>query len=333
VSVVRFRPGPPYPPRSLTAAGFCFLERRLFLRLLESSPTVANLVGRRPLIQNPPPLPRQVIDKRRRQLHLPVRQLGSAFVHQAGAEIWHNRRYLLIPKVPQMPNSEPTRTTPQFDAEDLKELREEARTYLKLDLLYIVTCGSIIATLKFYDDPIIRFPKQTLIILAVFGLVCTLDLLIDRLAFVDSMAEKMDSQRRISIFFFSVIAFFQPFFHFLFIGLVGAAALGFSTGYTKHSVETEARATIQDAAEIFFFKNQRVPTSMEELISYFPFIQNLHKNLNDQPIRFEHKDEKYFSIRFSGLDNLIDTSDDLVISSKPILENLRSEVLDEKCRK
>lgn len=218
-----------------------------------------------------------------------------------------------------------------FDAETLKELRDSARVYQKLDLTYLAAGGAIVTALKLSNNALLEVgARQSVIVLAFLTLLAA-DTFIEQFVFSEWLAAKTNATKRHANGFIKGLVALQPLFHLIFIGLVISGALGFAKGFTSFQDTIRARAAIQDATEIFLSERRRLPNSIEELVAFSPRVSRPYETLEHQPIRFEPDPKDQYRIVFSGQDNVLGTEDDDVVTSLVRLTELLNGMAAKEC--
>jgi hypothetical protein len=219
-----------------------------------------------------------------------------------------------------MTDNTSTHSMEHFDAETLKELRENARLYQKLDLAYLAAGGAIVTALKLNNDALLEFSAQQWVVVIAFIILLSAD-----------TAKTNASKRRTTRVVKGVIGI-QPVLHLIFISGVIASALGFAMGSTSFRDTVRARANIQDATEIFLSTRNRLPNSVEELMASTPNVAHWYDMLQHQPIRFEPDPKEQYRIVFSGLDRTFGTNDDEVVTSLVKLRKFLDATGPKECK-
>jgi hypothetical protein len=202
-----------------------------------------------------------------------------------------------------------------FDADTLKELRENARVYQKLDLAYLAAGGAIVTALKLHNNALFEFGARLWIVVVAFLILFAADTFIEQFVFGEWIAAKINAKKRHTMRSVVGALGVQPFLHLIFVSGVIAGVLGYSMGVTSVQDERRAQAGIQDATESFIVIKRRPPASIEELIAVFPFTSHFYDILKHQPIHFETDNKDKYRIIFAGEDAVIGTTDDKVVTS------------------
>lgn len=219
-----------------------------------------------------------------------------------------------------------------FDADTLKELRENARVYQRLDLAYLVAGSAIVTALKLNNNALLEFAAQLWAVVIAFLIFFAVDTYVEQFVFSDWIAAKISSKKRRSIRFIKRALGIQPAFHLMFICLVISGALGFSIGVARFRDEFRALAGIQDATELFIATKQRPPASIAELIAETPVTSHWHDVLKRQPIRFEADSKEIYRIFFAGKDGMFGTPDDEIVTSVVKLRKILSGIDAKECK-
>ncbi|MDO8293288.1 MAG: hypothetical protein Q7T29_10575 [Gallionella sp.] len=219
-----------------------------------------------------------------------------------------------------------------FDADTLKELRESARVYQKLDFVYLAAGGAIVTALKLNSDGLLEFAAQIWAVVIAFVILLAVDTFIEQFVFSEWIAAKTNANKRYSVRSVRIALDIQPFLHLVFLGGVIFGVLGFSMGVTSVRDTLRAQAEIQNATELFVAKKQRPPASIEELIFVVPYADHLHKVLNHQPIHFETDNKESYKIIFADEDGVLGTADDQVVTSAVKLKNILSDLEAKECK-
>lgn len=216
-----------------------------------------------------------------------------------------------------------------FDADTLKELRENARVYQKLDLAYLAAGGAIVTALKLNNDALLDFAAQLWAVVISFLILLAVDTFIEQFIFAEWIAAKTNAKKRRKIRSIVIALDAQPFLHLLFVSGVIAGVLGYSLGVTSVHDEFSARAWIQDETESFIAIKHRPPASIEELIAVFPYTSHRYNILKHEPIHFETDKKSKYRITFAGEDGLIGTADDVVVTSalklRRVIDDVKAE--------
>lgn len=219
-----------------------------------------------------------------------------------------------------------------FDADTLKELRDTARVYQKLDLTYLAAGGAIVTALKLHDDALLEFGARQWVVVITFLLLLAADTFIEQFVFSEWLAAKTNATKRHAIQFVKGVISLQPFLHLIFISGVISGTLGFAKGATDFRDIIRARAGIQDATEVFLSERKRLPNSIDELINSSPRLFRLYDALKHQPIRFEPDSKNQYRIVFSGEDKVFGTEDDDVVTSLVKLTKLLDDSEAKECK-
>lgn len=225
-----------------------------------------------------------------------------------------------------------TPTVEYFDADTLKELRDNARVYQKLDLTYFAAGGAIVTALKLQDDALLEFGARQWVVVVAFLILLAADTFIEQFVFSEWLAAKTNATKRRAIRLVKGVIGLQPLLHLIFIGCVISGALGFARGATDFRDIIRARAAIQDATEVFLSEKKRLPNSIEELVASSPRASRWYGTLEHQPIRFEPDPKDRYRIVFSGRDKVFGTEDDDVVTSLVKLTKLLNDSAVKECK-
>jgi hypothetical protein len=231
-----------------------------------------------------------------------------------------------------MTDNTSTHSMEHFDAETLKELRENARLYQKLDLAYLAAGGAIVTALKLNNDALLEFSAQQWVVVIAFIILLSADTFIEQFVFSEWIAAKTNASKRRTTRVVKGVIGIQPVLHLIFISGVIASALGFAMGSTSFRDTVRARANIQDATEIFLSTRNRLPNSVEELMASTPNVAHWYDMLQHQPIRLEPDPKEQYRIVFSGLDRTFGTNDDEVVTSLVKLRKFLDATGPKECK-
>ena len=221
----------------------------------------------------------------------------------------------------------------QLSPELIKELRESARMYLRLDLTYLAAVGVFITVLRINHTGAIRFvastPMHLIIILYVFRFFLDTELyasLIRGLLSPEYNSTSHRAKQTLHLWYLKT----QPYFHYFLILLCIAGGQGAADEHTEFRSKLNNRVLIQYQIDRFIYQYKRVPESLEDIRKVQPSINRLIMSLGDEPVLIE-KEEKPLSYRvtFGGTDMKIGTEDDCVGTSDSPLSQLQSALENE----
>ena len=219
-------------------------------------------------------------------------------------------------------SNEPIATTDHFDSETLLSLRESARTYQKLDLTYLAAAGTLVTALKINNDTLIELGAGFFFGAIAYVLLLALDTHTEQLIFKDWIQSKKNSNNRLNTSTIQRWLKRQPIFHFLFLSCVLMFFFGMARGITDFRGEMSARASIQTYTSLFFYKNDRPPKSIEELIAAYPRAGVAHGKIDQEPVSFSSDEDGGYILIFAGNDKKIGTSDDTEVTESVSLSSI-----------
>lgn len=202
-------------------------------------------------------------------------------------------------------------TREHFDSETLLALRESSRVYQKLDLAYLTAAGTFVTALNLSNNAIIELGAGLTYAGFAFIILLAFDTLTEQLIYKDWIESKKSSNKRTNIKLIQGCLSAQPLGHFIFISMLLTYHLGLANGITNFQKTMSIRASIQTSTSLFFYKNSRVPQSIEELIAFDSKVGDLYEKIGREPISFKTNKEKKYDIIFAGSDKLLGTTDDI----------------------
>jgi hypothetical protein len=212
-----------------------------------------------------------------------------------------------------------------LSADSLKDLRENARRYLRLDLGYLAAAGAIVTALKFGRSEIIEVAAGVWFIGFAYILLILVDTSIEVLLLKEWIHTQIGSAKRMSAEKVMKALGWQPALHALFLSSIVVWGIGFSMGSTDALNAFRARVAIQDELDIFIAKVGRVPNSIEELRNGNDRIDSALRKLGEEPIWIEKGIGNKYKLIFSGDDRRFGTRDDEVVTPElPLREILKS---------
>lgn len=220
-----------------------------------------------------------------------------------------------------MPKNTQATDTP-FDADTLKELRESARVYQKLDLAYVAAGGTIITALKISNGQLFEIAAQLWVLVYALVALLAIDTYVEQLIFADWIAEKSQATRRKSKKTINNLLHAQPMLHFLFISVTVVGVVGYSQGVTDQRNEYRALAVIQEATASYISEKHKAPDSIETLIAAQPIVEYWLNKMEGKKFRFEADDKEGYRITYAGRDEVFGTKDDEIITPKLRLQQV-----------
>lgn len=220
-------------------------------------------------------------------------------------------------------------TTTYFDAEILKELREYTRTFLKLDLAYLVAGGAIVTALKISRGELIEFGASLRFVAAALLILGLIDVSIDSLVFNDWLSARTGIGRRTSGKLLARLFDVQPWFHFVFIAGLTAYAFGFASGAHDARTRIEGRVLFQEQVEQYVQKNGLAPKSLKEMDTVSPIAKVILSKLDGEGVRVESTGPKTYKITFAGDDKTFETADDVTATQDFILRKAFDSLFNE----
>ena len=216
-----------------------------------------------------------------------------------------------------------------LDTETLKELREQTRLFLKLDLAYLAAGGAILTALKVGRSELLELGAHLLVVVSVLGVVSLVDVVIDSLVFSDWFSARTEITKRRSPRLIGVLMGAQPFFHFCFVATLLSFAVGYSSGVTHARAQIEGRVMVQEAVEAFMRRTGAPPKSFQELQNSERGMTAILLRLDGEGVKVEATGPKSYRITFAGWDKTFGTDDDEVVtqelSLRKVFDSLSSE--------
>jgi len=195
----------------------------------------------------------------------------------------------------------------------LKELREKSRDFIKLDLAYIVALGTAITVLRLNRIELFEFTAGIKDLVFVFLFILFFDVTVYSVLWNEWLDSITGIQKRILRKYILGIIYLQPIFHFLLICLLVLGGVGYSLGYSNARAIIHAQASIQNNIETFIAKQDRSPTSLDEIIESFPRVTAFFEKIKKETILYEKKGKKDYRLVFPGLDGKLGTDDDFEV--------------------
>ncbi len=197
-------------------------------------------------------------------------------------------------------------------SEQLVSFRDDARIFLKLDLLYLASGGAVIAALKFnrYELPSLLGDFSLMGVIVAFLLLCFFDARSAEGFQNEWIAVTIGSGKRQHANKLVWWARHQTAFHFLFIAVVVTGAVAFAHGMTYQRENFAAKARIQKYVTFFIGRHGRPPNDIEELRTAYPIIKTSVDTLGSETVVLVHLGGTKYKLIFAGRDKQIGTDDD-----------------------
>lgn len=211
-----------------------------------------------------------------------------------------------------MSMSSPTSTSSTPRHELVKDIREDARLFIKLDLAYLAAGGAIVTALKISRYELIEFIAALQAVGIAYVALLVLDVLANSLIYREWVAARLDHAEQMSVAVIAGVIHVEMFFHLLFVAGVVVAVIAYSGGYSEANDEIRARVHVQDEFDAFVSSAGRLPTSLDEVRKLRPSIGQWLDRLGDEPIAFEKSGTKGYRLTFAGRDKVLGTVDDFV---------------------
>lgn len=215
-------------------------------------------------------------------------------------------------KVPKLP------LTPEI----LKELRDTARSFVKLDLLYIAAIGTVITLLKLERPEIYEFAVSFDVLGYVLCGLVALDGLGEAALMRQWVRASAGDTNLLPTWFVIRINEAETFAHVIFLVMAVSGVFAYSAGYVESGKHLPSIADVQDQIDGFVSQQSRSPATLDELIAVRPKAKTILLRLAGEPIRYEKTGEKTYRITFAGNDKILGTEDDIELNGEVNLRKI-----------
>lgn len=219
-----------------------------------------------------------------------------------------------------------------FDGGALLTIRERMGAFQKLDLAYIAAGGAIVTAFKLSSSDIIEMTAQLWVAVLAILVLLAYDTILEKVIFLDWIASQQKNSKRLSSKMIVGAISAQPIIHLVFISALVIGGLGYALGSNNRMQIYKGEAAIQVAVENFLIKENRLPSSIEELESKSPYTTKYFELIGRSEIRIESSTEtvEKYRITFPGSDGKIGTPDDETVTAAIDLTKMYEEMRSSK---
>ncbi len=215
-----------------------------------------------------------------------------------------------------------------MDADFLKELREQTKFFLKLDVSYIIAAGTVVTALKISSNDLIYNLSEYMPLFIVFSIIGYYDVYADSIVFKNWFAVKTGAEGKSKENIIRNMLDSQPQIHYIFIAMILWYFLGVSSGRKDFIHKINIKAQIQNAVQHYIEKNGKVPNSIEDVENY----SQMKKQLNGEPIALINLGGKKYTLTFGGYDKKMGSDDDQKFDQDVTVQKVLQLFMDEDKR-
>jgi hypothetical protein len=168
-----------------------------------------------------------------------------------------------------------------------KEIKSDARYYLRLDLAYVAALAAAIGLLKLRPGQLPATLSELSVPAIGFGVLLACDTFLYREASEHWIAAKLGQRAVLPGSLLIRVAKAQPTLHFIFVLAIVLGAFGYATGVNSHLQTLRDEARLQTELDLFNDRIHRYPTSLTELQASDERVADILHALRDSNLRYE----------------------------------------------
>lgn len=209
----------------------------------------------------------------------------------------------------------------------IEKHRNNCSFYVKLDLGILTIIGTIASILRLEKLEVFRFVSKIEYIVLFLIVLLGYGLIFDRLLLgLWDQIEFAVTDGTPFIKWVSRGTTIQVISHVLFIGLVGALALGSVSGYISGYDAALNVISIQQEIENFALEEKRFPKDIDELVNKFPITKFNIEELGTEQINYSTDETRGYILRYAGRDGKLNTPDDKIYDHESYAKFFKKDV-------